>query len=169
MNEEEKKALKVINTRTKRLLDELKIEKEDMSDEPRIAYLMQEIRANKTLLNLIEKLQKENEILKEEKAQAWEEWNNLEQGSYETEQRLKRENEEYKKAVNVVNKEKADWIRAYQEEKDKQFDLINKTLSNDYISKQRIKEIVDCWNNGDYIFGSEYLLQKLQELLEGRK
>ena len=65
MNEEEKNALKVINTRTRRLLDELEIEKEDMSDEPKIAYLMQEIRANKTLLNLIEKLQKENEKLKE--------------------------------------------------------------------------------------------------------
>ena len=64
MNEEEKNALKVINTRTRRLLDELEIEKEDMSDEPKIAYLMQEIRANKTLLNLIEKLQKENEELK---------------------------------------------------------------------------------------------------------
>lgn len=64
MNEEEKKALKVINTRTRRLLDELEIEKEDMSDEPKIAYLMQEIRANKTILNLIEKLQKENEGLK---------------------------------------------------------------------------------------------------------
>lgn len=63
MNEEEKKALRVINTRTRRLLDELEIEKEDMSDEPRIAYLMQEIRANKTILNLIEKLQKENEEL----------------------------------------------------------------------------------------------------------
>lgn len=65
MNEEEKKALKVINARTKRLLDEFKIEKEDMSDEPKIAYLMQEIRANKTILNLIEKLQKDNEELKE--------------------------------------------------------------------------------------------------------
>ena len=64
MNEEEKKALKVINARTRRLLDELEIEKEDMSDEPKIAYLMQEIRANKTLLNLIEKLQKENQELK---------------------------------------------------------------------------------------------------------
>ena len=61
---EEKKALKVINTRTKRLLNELEIEKEDMSDEPKIAYLMQEIRANKTILNLIEKLQKENKRLK---------------------------------------------------------------------------------------------------------
>ena len=63
MNEEEKKALKVINARTRRLLDELEIEKEDMSDEPKIAYLMQEIRANKTILNLIEKLQKDNEEL----------------------------------------------------------------------------------------------------------
>lgn len=65
MNEEEKKALKVIKARTRRLLDELEIEKEDMSDELKIAYLMQEIRANKTILNLIEKLQKENEELKE--------------------------------------------------------------------------------------------------------
>ncbi len=64
MNEEEKKALKVINARTRRLLDELEIEKEDMSDEPKIAYLMQEIRANKTVLKLIEKLQKENEKIK---------------------------------------------------------------------------------------------------------
>ncbi len=63
MNKEEKKALKVINARTRRLLDELEIEKEDMSDEPKIAYLMQEIRANKIILNLIEKLQKENEEL----------------------------------------------------------------------------------------------------------
>ena len=64
MNEEEKKAFKVINTRTRRLLDELEIEKEDMSDEPKIAYLIQEIRENKTILNLIEKLQKENEEVK---------------------------------------------------------------------------------------------------------
>ena len=49
---------------------------------------------------------KENEILKKEKVQAWEEWNNLEQGSYETEQKLKqqikesqRENEELKERI----------------------------------------------------------------------
>lgn len=48
--------------------------------------------------------------------------------------KLQKENEEYKKAVNVVNKEKEDWIRAYQEEKDKQFDLINKTF-------QKVKEL----------------------------
>lgn len=51
---EEEKAIKVINKRTERLLKELEVEKETFSDEPKIAYLMQEIRANKTLLNLIE-------------------------------------------------------------------------------------------------------------------
>ena len=70
MNKEEKKALKVINARIRRLLDELEIEKEDMSDEPKIAYLMQEIRANKIILNLIEKLQKENEELKNQEETA---------------------------------------------------------------------------------------------------
>lgn len=39
---------------------------------------------------------KENEILKEEKEQAWEEWNSLEQGSYETELKLKEENRKLK-------------------------------------------------------------------------
>ncbi len=46
------KAKKVINKRTERLLEEFKIEKEvEPEDEPKIAYLMQEIRANKTVLN----------------------------------------------------------------------------------------------------------------------
>lgn len=55
------------------------------------------------LINSIEKLQCENRALKEGNAEAWEEWNNLEQGSYETEQKLKqqikklqKENEELK-------------------------------------------------------------------------
>ncbi len=58
-------------------------------------------------------------------------------------EKLQKENEEYKKAIDVVNKEKADWIRAYQEEKDKQFDLINKISSNDFISKQKIKAKIE--------------------------
>lgn len=71
-----------------------------------VAYAMQHI------LSDYKKVLKENEILKEEKEQAWEEWNNLEQGSYETEQKLKqqikelkKENEELKKDYyNVINK-----------------------------------------------------------------
>lgn len=61
------------------------------------------INALEFILSDYKRVLKENEILKEEKAQAWEEWNNLEQGSYETEQKLKqqikklqKENEELK-------------------------------------------------------------------------
>ena len=43
------------------------------------------------ILSEYKRVLKENEILKEEKVQAWEEWNNLQQGSYETEQKLKQQ------------------------------------------------------------------------------
>ena len=43
------------------------------------------------LLSDYKRVLEENEILKKEKEQAWEEWNNLEQGSYETEQKLKQQ------------------------------------------------------------------------------
>lgn len=43
------------------------------------------------LINSIEKLQCENRALKGENAEAWEEWNNLEQGSYQIEQNLKKQ------------------------------------------------------------------------------
>lgn len=49
------------------------------------------------ILSDYKRVLKENEILKEEKARAWEEWNNLEQGSYETEQRLKQQIKELQK------------------------------------------------------------------------
>ena len=60
MTDEEKKAIKVVNKRTERLIEELKIE-EDLIDEPKIAYLITQIEANKTLVNLIEKQSKEIE------------------------------------------------------------------------------------------------------------
>lgn len=46
-------AIKIIQKRLDRLMEEFKIEKEEMNDEPRIAYLMQEIRASKTVLHYI--------------------------------------------------------------------------------------------------------------------
>ena len=66
--------------------------------------------------------------------------------------RVLKENEEYKKAIDVVNKEKADWIKAYQEEKDKQFDLINKISSNDFIQKQikQAMKTLETINTTDY-------------------
>ena len=54
------------------------------------------INAIEHILSDYKRVLKENEILKEEKEQAWEEWNNLEQGSYETELKLKEENRELK-------------------------------------------------------------------------
>lgn len=64
------------------------------------------INIQETILSDYKRALKENEILKKEKEQAWEEWNNLEQGSYETEQKLKqqikesqRENEELKERI----------------------------------------------------------------------
>lgn len=127
MNEEEKKALKVINARTRRLLDELEIEKVDMSDEPRIAYLMQEIRANKTILNLIEKLQKENDKL------------NIKLDDKEAEIQIlkddiKADDIEYKHVIEILKKE--------NEEYSKQLDL--DYVDKNYISKKKIKdEIVE--------------------------
>lgn len=74
--------------------------------------MLERNRCEQHILSDYKKVLKENEILKEEKEQAWEEWNNLEQGSYETEQKLKqqikelrKENEELKKDYyNVINK-----------------------------------------------------------------
>jgi hypothetical protein len=94
------------------------------------------------ILSNYKRVLKENEILKEEKEQAWEEWNNLEQGSYGTEQKLKqqikelrKENEELKNKLNL-----------------KQFDV--NIVYNDYlekldeyernnIPKLKLKDIID--------------------------
>ena len=64
------------------------------------------------ILSDYKRVLKENEILKKEKEQPWEEWNNLEQGSYETEQKLKqqikelqKENEELKISNKEIDKE----------------------------------------------------------------
>ena len=92
--------------------------------------------------------------------------------------RVLKENEEYKKAIDVVNKEKADWIKAYQEEKDKQFDLINKISSNDFIQKQKVKDRIEelknnplkIKQNDKYYYETDaynkIVVQVLQELLE---
>ena len=126
MNKEEKKALKVINARTRRLLDELEIENEDMSDEPRIAYLMQEIRANKTILNLIEKLQKENDKL------------NIKLDDKEAEIQIlkddiKADDIEYKHVIEILKKE--------NEEYSKQLDL--DYVDKNYIPKQKVKDEIE--------------------------
>ncbi len=85
------------------------------------------------ILSDYKRVLKENEILKEEKEQAWEEWNNLERGSYETEQKLKqqikesqRENEELKERI----REHTLLISPYY-------------VKENYIPIQKIKDIID--------------------------
>ena len=65
-------------------------------------------------------------------------------------EKLQKENEEYKKAIDVVNKEKADWIRAYQEEKDLYEKLVDKI-------KAKIEEVKDG------TFDAKIVLQSLLE------
>ncbi len=154
MNEEEKKALKVIKARTRRLLDELEIEKEDMSDELKIAYLMQEIRANKTILNLIEKLQKENEELKEYIAIA----PNLDEMT----------------ATKYRNIQQDAYIQGRAEEKQRAKQIIYEN----YIPVQKVKDKIEHYQKlqDNYIEkydeineGLQAMINALQELLEGRK
>lgn len=118
---------------------------------------------------------KENEILKKEKEQAWEEWNNLEQGSYETEQKLKQQikklQEENEKLIYARN-----WYFEHTVNKICTPEMLDKILRNDYISKQKLKdkirkneEIIDISNDGDLI---HELLQKnkvYEKLLESEE
>ena len=87
---------------------------------------------------------------------------------------LEKENEEYKKAVNVVNKEKADWIRAYQEEKDKQIDLMAKVINEAYFESEDFEEwfenkICKVQRDEDYTYLEKdikrYFENKAKELL----
>ncbi len=129
MNEEEKEAIE--NIKALKILFEID-DKKDFEATPSVQKEM--AKDLRTLLNLIEKLQKENEILKKEKEQAWEEWNNLEQGSYETEQKLKqqikesqRENEELNKNYNFL----IDKIILKIDEYDYKFEKAKKQNKND--------------------------------------
>lgn len=74
-----------------------------------------------------------------------------------------------------VLKENEEWQRAYQEEKDKQFDFINKISSNDSIPVQKVKDKIEELKinlvnmQGEELLIYESKIDVLQELLEGRK
>ena len=117
-----------------------------------VAYAMQHI------LSEYKRVLKENEILKEEKEQAWEEWNNLEQGSYETELKLKEENRELKAKMKdgVI----AIKLYALQTENEKLKNKIEhyQKLQHNYIEKyDEINE------------GLQAMISALQELLESEE
>lgn len=105
LSDEEKKALKVVNNRTERLIEELKIEEEDLIDEPKIAYLITQIEANKKLVNLIEKQSKEIEELKDDRKNYAEEYIHNNPWLY------KQLNENYILRVESEQKERKAWIK----------------------------------------------------------
>lgn len=88
-------------------------------------------------------------------------------------EKLQKENEELKNAVNVVNKEKADWIRAYQEEKDKQFELFRSSIPIQEV-KDKIEELKEQYNVRELAFIKttqdirKIIIQALEELIEGK-
>ena len=88
-------------------------------------------------------------------------------------EKLQKENEELKNAVNVVNKEKADWIRAYQEEKDKQFELFRSSIPIQEV-KDKIEELTEQYNVRELAFIKttqdirKIIIQALEELIEGK-
>ena len=92
--------------------------------------MLERNRCEQHILLAYKRVLKENEILKEEKEQAWEEWNNLEQGSYETEQKLKQQIKELQRENEELN-----------------YKLHSKKIAleiyNRYIPKSKLKEIID--------------------------
>lgn len=137
-----------------------------------VAYAMQHI------LSAYKRVLKENEILKEEKEQAWEEWNNLEQGSYGTEQKLKQQIKELKKENEELKfEERRRIIGKYGDAEI--HDVINKILSNDYIPVQKVKdnikklEIKKEKARGERNILERFAIEKsinsLQELLESEE
>lgn len=89
--------------------------------------------------------------------------------------RQKQINEEYKKnnkelikTINIVEKEKSDWIKAYQEEKDKQFnilrDSIPKKIKNIDIENKKFEIKIGGRENGNRIYNSIKLLDYIDSL-----
>lgn len=82
-------------------------------------------------------------------------------------------------SIAKLQKENEEWQRAYQEEKDKQFDFINKISSNDSIPVQEVKDKIEEYKNMlktcnkvkdiDRIKAINERILELEELLEGRK
>lgn len=82
--------------------------------------------------------------------------------------------------IEKLQKENEEWQRAYQEEKDKQFDFINKISSNDSIPVQKVKDKIEELKQEKKKYGNCLIemyedelvnrdIKILQELLEGRK
>lgn len=117
------------------------------------------------ILSNYKRVLKENEILKEEKEQAWEEWNNLEQGSYGTEQKLKqqikelrKENEELNNRCRNLDKE----AQAYLEELAGDNTLTRRTIKQLQEENEELKNKLSLKQFDVNIVYNDYL-EKLDE------
>ena len=147
-------------------------------------------KAIENILSDYKRVLKENEILKEEKEQAWEEWNSLEQGSYETELKLKEENRklkaEMKDGVIAIK------LYALQTENEKLKNKLLDTLEGqkvikeekpqyikeNFIPVEKVKNKIEHYQKLQHNYIEKYdeineglqaMISALQELLEGRK
>lgn len=87
-----------------KILNNLK-NKMDFNNQNDLVLLLnfQEQQALENILADRERLEKENANLKQKLNEEWEEWNNLEQSSYETEQKLKAKNKQLQAKANKYN------------------------------------------------------------------
>ena len=206
MNRKEKKAvglLKALNNLEKKC----KIEKVPYKSKIKkimISLLPEDYGIFEILLNLIEKLQKENEELKEDRknnnemiALAQNEILNYMSG-YEDGKKhkmtaaaqvvenqqyyiVRKQMEKYEEHIKRLQKENEEWQRAYQEEKDKQFELLRKNMEEENLFKVKVKDKIEelkntplkIKENDKYYYETDaynkIVVQVLQELLEGRK
>ena len=122
------------------------------------------------LENEKKELKKENEILENENAKALEEWNNLEQGSYKTEQRLKSENEKLK-ALDLRNsKIIANMSTRHFQDREKIRNSIPIQKVKDKIEEYKKDGIIKNQTMpyvGEYI--KHFEIKALQELIEERE
>lgn len=206
MNRKEKKAvglLKALNNLEKKC----KIEKVPYKSKIKkimISLLPEDYGIFEILLNLIEKLQKENEELKEDRknnnemiALAQNEILNYMSG-YEDGKKhkmtaaaqvvenqqyyiVRKQMEKYEEHIKRLQKENEEWQRAYQEEKDKQFELLRKNMEEENLFKVKVKDKIEelkntplkIKENDKYYYETDaynkIVVQVLQELLEGRE
>ena len=104
MSEEEKEAIEIVDNKIWELMNTVCgnciIEEYERNN-------YQE--AIEIVLNMLKKKDKEVHCLEQEKQDAWEEWNNLEQSSYEEEKKLKAEIEEKDKIIEAMA-ERIEWL-----------------------------------------------------------
>lgn len=154
MNEEEKKAIEYIKSRLygNEGCDYIDVAQEDL----------------RIFINLVDRKEKDIEG-----------WKKYCEEIEEEQTEMSNKNCELEFEVEKLQKENEEWQRAYQEEKDKQFDFINKISSNDSIPIQKVKDkieeykkmLLSCnrFSDVDRIKAINERILELQELLEGRE